>query len=87
MLKHFLQSDLQPWAGHQGLFAHDSELLYAPLPWQRKGLTQTATGYGAKLTTPNKINFEGKLYRLYLTCYSNAGSVWFTVKGNKIFVN
>ena len=34
-----------------------------------------------------KINFEGKLYRLHTTCFSNCGSTWFTVRGKKIFVS
>ena len=43
--------------------------------------------YGGKLTHDYKINFKGRLYRLYVTCYSNIGSVWFTVKGRTIYVN
>lgn len=66
---------------------HREELLDAPLPWQRMGLQQTASGYGAKLTTNWKINFNGKLYRVYATCYGNAASNWFTVKGRKIYVD
>lgn len=69
------------------IFATTSEPIDAPLEWQRRGLQQTATGYGAKLTTRHKIQFEGKEYRLYATCWSNAASVWFTVKGRTIFVS
>lgn len=64
----------------------DFELVFAPLPWQERGLVQTRSGYGSKLTTQRKINFNGKLYRIYATCYSNVASNWFTVKGQKIFV-
>lgn len=63
------------------------ELLHAPLVWQERGLQQTASGYGRKLTTEWKISYNGKLYRLYCTCFSNAGSVWFMSKGKKIFVS
>lgn len=87
MTRTFTDSDLQPWAGHQGLFATPDELIDAPLAWQKQGLMQTRTGYGAKLTTHRKINFNGREYRLYATCYGNAASTWFTVKGEKIFVN
>jgi hypothetical protein len=83
----FTESDLQPWAGHFGLFADATQLIDEPLDWQKRGLQQTATGYGAKLTSRYKINFEGKLYRLYVTQYGNAGSTWFRVRGRKIFVN
>lgn len=86
-MKQFTMSDTQPWAGHLGLFADRTELIDAPLWWHKQGLQQTATGYGRKLTTRNKIHFEGKAHRLYCTCFSNVGSVWFTHKGQKIFVN
>jgi len=62
------------------------DLLHDPLDWQKRGLQQTASGYGAKLTSSYKINFEGKFYRLYVTQYGNAGSTWFRVRGRKIFV-
>jgi hypothetical protein len=89
MLKHFLESDVRAHTAIDGagkLFASTDELLYDPLDWQKRGLQQTATGYGAKLTSPYKINFEDKLYRLYVTQYGNAGSTWFRVRGRKIFV-
>ncbi len=65
----------------------DGELIDAPLPWQKRGLQQTATGYGAKLTSRRKIQFHGKLYRLYVTCYGNAGSAWFKTQGRTIYVS
>lgn len=87
MSKLFTDSDLQPWANEKGLFANQSELIYAPLDWQKAGLAYTATGYGAKIPTRYKISFNGKEYRLYATCYGNAGSTWFTVKGKRVYVN
>jgi hypothetical protein len=63
------------------------ELSDCPLPWHDSGLQQTATGYGAKLTTAWKINYCGKLYRVYATCYSNAASHWFTAKKERIYIN
>ncbi len=90
MLKHFLESDVRNHTCIEGaskLFASTDELLDAPLDWQKRGLQQTATGYGAKLTSRYKINFEGKLYRLYVTQYSNAGSTWFRVRGRTIYVD
>lgn len=65
----------------------NEDLVYCPLEWQKQGLSQTASGYGQKLTQPYKINYEGKLYRLYTTCFSNVGSTWFVTKGKKIFVS
>ena len=86
-MKNFTDRDLQPWANSKGLFADKSELLEAPLDWQKAGLTYTASGYGTKIPTRYKISFNGKQYRLYATHYSNAASTWFTVKGQRIYVN
>ena len=69
------------------LIAEDQPLIDAPLWWHDKGLMQTATGYGAKLTTRYKIEFEGKQRRIYCTQYSNSGSLWFMSKGKKYFIN
>jgi len=89
-MKTFTDNDVQPHgciAGAGSLVADRSELIHAPTGWQRAGLQETYTGYGARLNTGLKINFNGKEYRLYATCYGNASSVWFKVKGRKIFVN
>jgi hypothetical protein len=64
-----------------------ADLIECPLWWHKQGLQQTSTGYGRKLTNSSKINFNGKLYRLYTTCFSNVGSTWFTVRGKKIYVS
>lgn len=63
------------------------DLIFAQLTWQKRGLSQTASGYGNKLTSRYKIRYEGKDYRLYVTCFSNTGSTWFTAKGRRIYVN
>lgn len=76
-----------PGAGLINTGDFHKELVYAPLDWQKRGLQETATGYGAKLTMSIKINFNGRLYRLYCTRYAGAGSVWFAAKGRKIFVH
>ena len=64
-----------------------SDLIYSPLPWQKLGLQETASGYGRKLTNPHKISFEGKNYRIYTTCFSNSGTSYFTAKGKKIYIS
>lgn len=72
-----------------GMIAADLEdLKFAPLTWQKLGLAETSTGYGAKLTTRYKISFCNRLYRVYATCFSNCASNWIKV-GNgkeKIFI-
>ena len=91
MAKQFLMSDVdRSHPGFPRIFVasdYGSELVLCELPWQKHGLQQTTSGYGAKLTSSFKINFEGKLYRLYHTCYGNTSSCWFTRKGEKIYVN
>lgn len=87
-MKPFTDNDLVPYAGHSGLFInYPEDLIYDPLPWQKRGLQQTTSGYGAKLTSSYKISFNGKRYRIYHTCYGNASSAWFVAKGRKIYVN
>ena len=87
-MREFTSEDVRYHSGSYGrIYADVADLVYAPLPWQRAGLQQTASGYGGKLTTDKKIHYCGRLYRLYATCYSNAASVWFTVKGVRIYVS
>ena len=87
-MKEFGESDVvDHGGGYLRIYADRADLVDAPLPWQGRGLQQTASGYGAKLTTRYKIHFGGKLFRLYCTCYSNNGTVWFRVRGRRIIVS
>ena len=61
-------------------------LTYAPLWWHDQGLTQTATGYGGKLTTPYKAMHNGRLYRVYCMCYSNSGTNYIISKGQRLII-
>lgn len=48
-----------------------------PLWWHRQGLSQTASGYGRKLASPICVKTDdGKVRRVYVTCYSNSGTAW-----------
>lgn len=57
-----------------------------PLWWHLQGLQQTATGYGRRLTTRYKVRYEGRLYRVYATCFSNVASNWIVAKGAKLHI-
>lgn len=65
------------------LSINQDDLVSAPLWWQEKGLSQTASGYGRRLTTSRKISWLSpgaktpRLRRIYCTCFSNVGSCWF----------
>jgi len=63
-----------------------------PLAWQVAGLTETATGYGRKLTTRYVLRIQGltntpaRWYRVYCVCYSNAGSLYILRRGAMVFL-
>lgn len=83
-MKNFTESDI---VRDNHIAADKSELVYSPTKWQKQGLMETASGYGARLNSGYKISYCGKLYRIYTTIYGNAGSSWFKVKGRKIYVD
>jgi hypothetical protein len=73
---------------HNGRISADrSDLIDAPMWFHKQGLQETATGYGKRLNTGLKIHFEGRNRRLYCTCFSNSGTVWFKVRGQQIIVS
>lgn len=82
-MKLFNESDIL----RDHIYAEHSELVNAPMWWHTAGKTETRTGYGKRLNSGLKINFNGRLYRIYVTCFSNAGTAWFVSKGRKIVVS
>lgn len=64
----------------------EREFYYSPLWWHEKGLTQTASGYGRKLTTPYKVEYMGKKRRVYALCFSNVASLYVIVKNKSYFL-
>jgi hypothetical protein len=58
-----------------------------PLWWHNKGLSETATGYGRKLTSAHCVRLpSGKRYRVYVTCFSNSGTAWIQSAGRHLIV-
>lgn len=51
-----------------------------------RALGINAQGYGQKITTIYKVPFNGRLYRVYATCFSNVASHWILSKGEKLFI-
>jgi hypothetical protein len=47
-----------------------------PLWWQDKGLSFTATGYGARTPSTYMIKWEGRWRRVYVACFGNAGTAY-----------
>jgi len=63
-----------------------AEKVYSPLWYHLAGRSQTATGYGSKLTTPWKVWFNGRYYRVYRTQWSNLGTHWIESRGTRYIV-
>ena len=82
----FGEKDIEPWAGGKGIRVEPHEIIQSPLWWHTKGLSQTSSGYGRKLVTSGMVLFNGKLRRIYATCYSNAASCWIIVNKEKVFI-
>ena len=67
-------------------YCENGDFVDSPLWWHKLGLSQTASGYGGKLTSRYKTQFNGRLYRVYVMCYGNAGSAYIIVKGVRLFL-
>lgn len=85
-MKHFTEQDIAKIGDRLVIYADRDELVHAPMWWHLKGLSETASGYGRKLNSGYKISFEGRLYRVYTTIFSNSGSNWFKTKERIVFI-
>ena len=63
-------------------YCNNGRFVHTPLWWHKQGLQQTASGYGGKLTSAYKTEYNGRLYRVYHMCYSNASTAYIVVLGN-----
>ena len=86
-MKHFTTADVVRASLYPRIYCDKAELVQDQPKWMAAGLQQTASGYGRKLNSGLKISYNGKLYRIYVTIFSNAGSSWFVAKGEKIYVD
>ena len=57
-----------------------------PLWYHKKGLSQTATGYGKKLTTTKMLLIGKRRYRIYCSCFSNCGSCYVLIKNERYYL-
>lgn len=69
------------------LTVNESELIHNPLWYHKRGLMQTATGYGRKIATEKMIKHNGRLKRIYCCIYSNSGSLYIMDKKEWIFID
>ena len=60
-----------------------------PLWWHDRGLSFTATGYGARIPSARVVRLVGdpRPRRIYVTIYSNSGTAWLTWRGRKWIVD
>ena len=65
----------------------ESELINKPLWFHDQGLMQTASGFGDKLVTEHLVEFEGRKRRIYVSQYSNVGTAYINVKGQRQIVD
>lgn len=60
---------------------------HEPLWYHLKHLSQTASGYGNKLSSITMIRLSNKRwYRIYMIQHSNASSAYIIRKGQNIFI-
>ncbi len=56
------------------------EIIDTPLWYHKRGLSQTASGYGSRLNSGRSVRLQdGRVRRIYITQYSNAGTAWITL--------
>jgi len=72
-------------AGSIALKNWPGDLIACPLWHHQHGLSD-ASGYGARLVSRYKLSLNGRLYRIYHTCYGNASSAWIKVRGRQIYI-
>lgn len=48
----------------------------SPMWFHERGLSYTASGYGAKIPSALMVQFEGRWRRVYVACYGNSGTAY-----------
>jgi hypothetical protein len=69
------------------IYTDEKDFIDAPMWYHKKGLMQTATGYGRKLNTGKKYLYNGRYYRVYCCIHSNSGTNYIIVKKEWICLN
>ena len=59
-----------------------------PLWHHERGLSETASGYGARLTSRRVLILpDGSERRIYITQWANAGTAWINYRGERYVVS
>ena len=64
----------------------EADIIERLLPWQKRGLSYTASGYGRKIPTTKMLKVGKRLHRIYAMIYSNSGSCYIISKGKMLFL-
>jgi hypothetical protein len=84
----FIQTHATRADGSRDSFATiAAEVKHAPLWWQDRGLSFTASGYGARIPTPHMVKFNGRWRRVYCRIYSNIGTNYIGRGADRFIVN
>ncbi len=72
-------------------YGRDGEVTLTAAPVKTRGPMcllpgQGDDGYGKKITLPWTVEYDGRNRRVYCTQFSNAGTCWFIVNGEKMIV-
>ena len=57
------------------------------LPWQLKGLSYTATGYGKRIPTIHMVKYKDKWRRVYCCIFSNVGTCYIGKLSDNLIVS
>ena len=60
---------------------------HSPMWYHNQGLQQTASGYGSRLVQPWKVKHKRRWYRVYCVCWSNVGTNYINLAGERHVVN
>ena len=62
------------------------QIKHDPLEWQKKGIQFTASGYGGRIPTANKVFAWGRWYRIYCAIWGNIGVCFIESNGYRFFL-
>lgn len=66
----------------------DYQVVSTPTPrigfgWAQRMKGQDEMGYGQKIHSDYSIRFQGRIHKVYITCFSNVSSWWVMSHGQK----
>lgn len=73
---------IQYGAGAGPFLTERVEIKTKPLWWQQRGLSFTATGYGARIPTAHMVRLNGRWRRVYCAIWSNIGTLYIGRRGH-----